>query len=126
MKKIILVDDNQDILGMWKLYLEKIGYSPLTFESCRAFKDHVEHHGLNGVGCIICDESLQDGLGSSLFEHLQELSIHTPFIIVSGYGEEEILAKVKKPEKLKVLKKPISLVDLKTVIDESYDSGEDD
>lgn len=123
MKKIILIDDNRDILAMWKMFLERQDYSPVTLESAKEFISYIDKPGLAGVGCIICDESLKDGLGSKLFEKMLELEITIPFIIVSGYAEEEILAKVSSPEKLKVLKKPISLMDLKQVIEASFDES---
>lgn len=121
MKKVILIDDNKDILSMWKMFLDKLGYDSVTLESLSQFRDFASKEGLDEVGCVICDESLQDGLGSELFESLQSESVHIPFVIVSGYGEEEILAKVSAPEKLTVLKKPISLKSLKSVIDSSFD-----
>lgn len=120
MKKVILIDDNKDILSMWKMFLDKLGYDSVTLESLGQFRDFASKEGLGGVGCVICDESLQDGLGSELFESLQKEGVHVPFVIVSGYGEEEILAKVSAPEKLTVLKKPISLKSLKNVIDSSF------
>lgn len=123
MKKVILIDDNRDILAMWKMFLEKLKYEAITLDSSAKFKSHLEDTGVSDVGCIVCDESLQDGLGSSLFEYLQKKNIYTPFIIVSGYGEEEILAKISTPQKPKILKKPISLKDLKAVIDASFEEG---
>src|SRR5690554_1162581 len=119
MKKIILIDDNRDILAMWKMFLDKLGYEVIPMTSCDEFKQRVDSIGLLDISCVVSDESLDDGLGTGLFEYLQEKSLYVPFIIVSGYSQDEILGKVATPDKLKVLKKPISLSRLKEVIESS-------
>ncbi|MCO4754351.1 MAG: response regulator [Bacteriovoracaceae bacterium] len=122
MKKLILIDDNKDILTMWKMFLERQGFEPVTLESGKEFYAYLdENPTLEGIGCIVSDESLKDDLGSNLFQKVQEKEIRIPFIIISGYSEAEISSKVSSPEKLQILKKPISLQQLKEVIDASFD-----
>ncbi|MBC77663.1 MAG: hypothetical protein CME64_16780 [Halobacteriovoraceae bacterium] len=120
MRKLILIDDNKDILAMWKMYLEKHGFDLLTLESGSDFESYFESNpSLEGIDCIISDESLKDDLGTNLYQMVLDKGISIPFIIISGYSREEIASKVKSPEKLQILKKPISLQDLKDVIDQT-------
>ena len=122
MKKLILIDDNKDILTMWKMFLERQGFEPVTLESGKEFHEYLDQNPtLEGIGCIVSDESLKDDLGSNLFQKVLEKEINIPFIIISGYSESEISSKVSAPEKLQILKKPISLQQLKEVIDASFD-----
>lgn len=123
MKKVILVDDNKDILQMWKMFLDKLQYEAVTLDSAAAFRNYIDAESMQEVGCVVCDESLEDGLGSELFNLMRSRGSNVPFVIVSGYGSEEILAKVSEPESVTVLKKPISLMDLKSVIDDSFQQG---
>jgi len=122
MRKLILIDDNKDILVMWKMFLQKQGYDLITLESGAQFKDYLDSNPkLEGIDCIVSDESLKDDLGTNLYQLVLDKGISLPFIIISGYTQEEIASKVKSPERLQILKKPISLQDLKEAIDQSFD-----
>ena len=122
MRKLILIDDNKDILVMWKMFLQKQGYDLITLESGAQFKDYLDFNPeLEGIDCIVSDESLKDDLGTNLYQLVLDKGISLPFIIISGYTQEEIASKVKSPERLQILKKPISLQDLKEALDQSFD-----
>lgn len=122
MRKLILIDDNKDILVMWKMFLQKQGYDLVTLESGAQFKDYLgSNPELEGIDCIVSDESLKDDLGTNLYQLVLDKGLSLPFIIISGYTQEEIASKVKSPERLQILKKPISLQDLKEAIDQSFD-----
>lgn len=123
-QKVLLIDDNKDILTMWRMFLSKQNVDTELISSTEEFKQYQSANGLDDVGCIVCDESLQDGLGTDLFNQIRSEGSEVSFVIVSGYSPDEILAKLRDPQNLKVLKKPISLADLRSVIQEALGEGQ--
>lgn len=116
MSKVVIIDDNLDILSMWKLFLVKEGHEVITMSSAGEFKLHVDGGKLEDKDYVISDQSLGDGLGSEIYDYMLSKNIKAKFVIVSGYPPEDILEKVKSSETPEVLKKPVSLSDLKKLV----------
>lgn len=83
--KILLVDDNRELLAMTKEILERNGYDlVVTAESCgEAFKKFEEEN----PHLVIMDIMLPDGDGFTLFRSMREYS-HVPILFLSARDED--------------------------------------
>ena len=87
-KKILLIDDEQVVLDVGTLMLEKLGYKVLQatngMEATQVFKDNVD------VIClVILDLKLPDEDGSDTCKRLKNLRPDMKIIHTSGFGRAQ-------------------------------------
>jgi DNA-binding response OmpR family regulator len=81
MKRILIVDDEENIGRSLRLVLEREGYSVSTCASlaeARAFS--------NRVDAYLLDVRLPDGSGVDLLRHLRQNGNLAPAVMISGHG----------------------------------------
>jgi diguanylate cyclase (GGDEF)-like protein len=135
--KILLIDDNRDILAIEKKFLELAGYRNFI----------LAHNGKEGLSAvyahrpdiIICDFNMPEMRGDKFHDEIAGNPdlMHVPFIFVSAVTDENVVLKRKKRGALAYLQKPIDerefvlavethlkryMVYLKTVADSIMDS----
>ncbi|PIC87270.1 DNA-binding response regulator [Sporosarcina sp. P20a] len=83
MKTICLVEDEQDLLQVLSIYLEKNGWNVVKCGDLHeAFVQlHVQ------IDCWVVDIMLPDGSGFELLKEIKKLEINTPVILISARGE---------------------------------------
>jgi diguanylate cyclase (GGDEF)-like protein len=135
--KILLVDDNRDILAIEKNFLELAGYQNfiLAHNGKEGISAVYEHH----PDIIICDFNMPEMRGDKFHDEIADNPdlMHVPFIFVSAVTDENVVLKRKKRGALAYLRKPIDkrefiltvethlkryMVYLKTVADSITDS----
>lgn len=83
-KKILLVDDERELLKMTKAALQNEGfYNIYTAESCQRALEIIQSQP---IALILLDVMLPDGDGFSLFQQIREIS-QTPVIFLTAKGE---------------------------------------
>lgn len=80
---LLWVDDDLDILSLYKLMLESWGLRVLTASSVSQAKDMIKHHSFP---VVITDMHLTDGNGLELFSYLRTVQPGITGIIISGSG----------------------------------------
>lgn len=106
--RILLVDDDQDILNINSIYLEREGYECLLAETLQQAHAIVE---LENPDLIVLDIMLTDGSGIDFCRKIRDLTI-APIIFLTSLLEE-----AKKIEALKIggddyITKPYKLAEL--------------
>lgn len=108
MKTIIIIDDDPDILDVFKLVFERAGYSVTAFNS----GDAVLNNKFDEPDIFIIDKQLSgaDGLDICRYLKKRELKLNTPVIMFSASPYIEKLAAeagaddfLEKPFKTKTL-----------------------
>jgi DNA-binding response OmpR family regulator len=108
MKSIIIVDDDLDILDVFKLFFERAGYIVTIFSSAEAVMDDI----FKEPDIFIIDKQLSGADGLGLCKHLKNRQppINTPVIIFSASPHIDKLAKdagaddfIEKPFRTKSL-----------------------
>ncbi|MFW9930050.1 MAG: response regulator [Candidatus Thorarchaeota archaeon] len=94
-KKIILVDDNEDILTIYKIFLtnKSSQYDYLTFSSPEKAIHYIRRHYslLNSkISLIISDLNMGQVNGIEFFKNFKKLGIQAPFIILSSYLTDSV------------------------------------
>ena len=83
MLRICLVEDEQDLNQMLKIYLEKAGYEVI---SCFSMNDAIQQKKAR-ISIWIVDVMLPDGNGLELLKSIKEQCKDTPVIIISAKGD---------------------------------------
>ena len=83
MVTICLVEDEQDLNQMLKIYLEKAGYNVI---SCFSIGD-AEKQKSQAIGIWVIDLMLPDGNGLELLKEIKSEDETTPVVIISAKGD---------------------------------------
>lgn len=85
MSKVLIVDDDQNVLEDNREYFEKLGYEILCAETVRDAEKVISTAALD---CVILDIDLPDGDGFDLCSRVREKT-GLPIVFLSGYTEEQ-------------------------------------
>ena len=118
MKRILVVDDEQNIGRSLKLILEREGYAVSTCCSvgeARAWSYRVDAY--------LLDVRLPDGSGIDLLRELRQRDVVAPAIMISGHGTIADAVEATRAGAFDFLEKPLSrervLVSLRNALEQS-------
>lgn len=113
-KKILYVDDDQQIRQLMQMYLAGCGFNVLLAEegndALTKLKENTE------IELLITDINMPNGMGGvDLVKQIRERNIDIPIIVVSGYLKNsdhieefgELISYFEKPVNLKILSEKI-------------------
>jgi DNA-binding NtrC family response regulator len=83
MKRILIVDDEENIGRSLRMILEREGYG---VNVCRCVADFVKHPGAQTSDVYLFDMKLPDGNGIDLLRTLKQNGAGSPAIMISGHG----------------------------------------
>lgn len=108
MKKIILIEDDQDLLNLLQEVLRNEGFEVIPFPD----KNSVKRIIINRPDLVLMDNQLTDGLGSGLCREIKanELTKDIPVLLVSGDPDLPALARESGADAY--LAKPFNIDDL--------------
>ncbi|MEH2627022.1 two-component system response regulator FixJ [Bradyrhizobium sp. AZCC 1719] len=117
---IYIVDDDYDVRTSLRFLLETEGFDVRTFRSGIALLGSSTR---NRADCLVVDYKMAELDGLELAIRLRRLQVSTPIILITGYPDENILAKANSAGVRQVLLKPNledSLVDcVRNAIDDT-------
>lgn len=85
MSKVLIVDDDKDVLEDNRKYFEKMGYETVCMETAGEAEKIINSAALD---CVILDIDLPDGNGFELCARVREKT-GLPIVFLSGYTEEQ-------------------------------------
>jgi FixJ family two-component response regulator len=80
-RNVLVVDDDQAVLGALQKLLWLHGYEPILFSSARDFKNHSD---FDGAVCAVLDIHLNDGSGIELLSDLRAAGRCLPVVCMTG------------------------------------------
>jgi DNA-binding NtrC family response regulator len=101
---ILVVDDEEIIRQVVRLYLEREGYTVIEAVDGLEALAILEKES---VGLVLCDIRMPRLDGLSFLKSLKEKGIHTPVIMISGYLDTELTDELMSQGALDYLTKPI-------------------
>ncbi len=112
-KKILVVDDEPDILQLLEISLTRMGFSVFKAENIGSAK-----YQLSKTTFHLClsDFKLPDGNGSELVEHVNELYPNTPIAVITAFGTINHAVETLKKGAYDFITKPISLDTLRQLV----------
>jgi two-component system, LuxR family, response regulator FixJ len=100
---VYVVDDDFDVLSSLRFLLETDEFDVGAFRSGSAFLNAVASHGAD---CFVIDYKMPNMSGIDLAKRLRNRGIETPIILITGYPDDDILAKAAAAGIHHVLLKP--------------------
>src|SRR5258706_14423306 len=82
-KKILIVDDEENIGRSLRMILEREGYAVSLFRTLAEFRASSD---VQRAGAFLLDVRLPDGSGIDLVRWLEQTGVRTPAIMISGHG----------------------------------------
>jgi FixJ family two-component response regulator len=100
---IYVVDDDYDVRTSLRFLLETEGFDVRTFRSGTALLGSSTRHRAD---CLVVDYKMAGLDGLELAYRLRGLDVSTPIVLITGYPDENILAKATSAGVRQVLLKP--------------------
>ena len=117
-KRILLVDDEKNILKVMSASLKKEGYD---VETARSGEEAIGKIGNNRYNLVITDYKLQRINGLDLLQELKSKDPELPIIILTAYGTIEKAVEAMKKGAYNYLTKPINLEELNIVVSDAIE-----
>jgi two-component system, LuxR family, response regulator FixJ len=115
---VFLVDDDSLMREYLVLLLQTSGYAVEAFESANEFLRSLDP---KRPGCLILDIKMPGMGGLELQEHLTNLKVQIPTIIVTGYGDIPQAMRAVRAGALDFLEKPFDNKSLLSRIQQAFD-----
>jgi len=120
-ERIMLVDDEKALAEMFQRGLEKQGYQVTPFtspeEAVAAFAQKPDSWDM-----VITDLAMPRMNGVALMEKILARQPNIPFVLLTGFGQEDMLARARKMGVTKQLLKPLSISSLAGAVREVIDA----
>jgi PAS domain S-box-containing protein len=119
-ERILLVDDEPQVLTVCRLTLEELGYqvSPFT-SSLRALNGFLKK--IDQFDLLITDQVMPRLTGLVLIERVRECRPDLPVIVTSAYAKRKILDALARLPRVRFLAKPFGKSELATAVREILD-----
>ncbi|MCX7544193.1 sigma-54-dependent transcriptional regulator [Marinicella gelatinilytica] len=112
-KRILVVDDEPDILQLLDISLTRMGFSVYKAESLGAAKYQLSKYSFH---LCLTDFKLPDGLGSDLVGYVQENYPQMPIAVITAFGTINHAVDTLKRGAYDFITKPISLETLRNLV----------
>ncbi len=117
---ILLVDDDQTLLGLIEQMLTELGYRVTAFQSSeQAYDFMVEQH--QHVDLLVTDQTMPGMTGSSLIRKIKSIYPTLPVILITGYSNKMKELEEKDLGINAFCMKPLGMVELSQVVRQVLD-----
>ncbi|MBF0112256.1 MAG: response regulator [Desulfamplus sp.] len=106
--KVLFVDDEQMLVDLGKMMLEKIGYEPLAVKSPRNALEIIQKNP-DGFDIVITDLTMPEIQGIELAEKIKSIRPTLPVVLVTGFCDITTTARANASCIDEVLAKPLSI-----------------
>lgn len=113
LKKVLFVDDEEGVRLSWNRYLSQHGFDVTTVEDGAQAIDTLREEK---VDVVVSDLRMPGVDGIQLLEWLHDKQPETRFILLTGFGDEDVERKVRELGAFDYLNKPISPDTLAAVV----------
>lgn len=118
MKKILIIDDEELVLNLFKTFLEeKLKKEVLTAGDGLAGIETYQNNQQN-ISFVILDMTLPKIDGPEVFKRIKEINNNQKIIILSGYPIEYFLDRLCPDKNTYIYQKPTPLADLMKTLKE--------
>ncbi len=119
-RRILIVDDEDDVLDFLRIYLESLGWNiTIASSSTEAFAL------LETSACflVLTDIAMPEMDGYEFISKLKEADVHSQVVLMTGFGynPKHTLVKIYKTIKCPCLFKPFNRVKLAETVQQMYD-----
>src|SRR5471032_2137415 len=106
---VLVVDDDENLQEMFKLFLKKTGFSRIIVGNG---KDALAALKKQKFDLCFLDLMLPDTTGDEIYKEAKTIDADLPIVIITGYPDSAMLDNILKMGPVTVLKKPLQLEQL--------------
>jgi excisionase family DNA binding protein len=110
---VLVVDDEESLQNLFKLFLRKIGFSRVVVGTVKEALAALEKQKFD---LIFLDLKLPDGPADDVYDRAKQKQPDCPIIIITGYPDSDMLDRILVKGPITVLKKPLSVDQLKETV----------
>lgn len=110
---VLVVDDDENLQEMFKLFLKKAGFSRIIVGNG---KDAIAALKKQKFDFCFLDLVLPDITGDEIYKEAKHIDPELPIVIITGYPDSEMLDNILKMGPVTVLKKPLVVDQLNQVL----------
>src|SRR5512141_3039661 len=111
--KVLLVDDEPDLLELLELTLTRMGLDTTRAESVGQAKRLLEQEPFD---LCLTDWRLPDGTGLEVVQHITDRGLDVPAAVITAYGSPENAVAALKAGAFDYLAKPVALEQLRALV----------
>jgi len=100
---VLVVDDDESLQNLFKLFLKKIGFSRVVVGTVKEAIAALEKQRFD---LVFLDLKLPDGPADDVYDFVKREQPDCPIIIITGYPDSEMLDRILAKGPITVLKKP--------------------
>ena len=101
---VLVVDDDESLQNLFKLFLKKIGFSRVVVGTVKEAIAALEKQKFD---LVFLDLKLPDGPADDVYDFVKREQPDCPIIIITGYPDSEMLDRILAKGPITVLKKPL-------------------
>ena len=110
---VLVVDDDEQLQSLFKLFLKKIGFSRVVVGTVKEALAALDKQKFD---LIFLDLKLPDGPADDVYDKAREEQPEAPIIIITGYPDSEMLDRILERGPITVLKKPLQVEQLQQTV----------
>jgi two-component system, NtrC family, response regulator PilR len=111
--RVLVIDDEPDLLTLMRLTLTKLGLEVVTAES---FNDGLAALDRGSYSLCLTDMQLGDGTGLDIIAAIQRKGLDLPCAVITAFGNADNAVAAIKAGAFDYLAKPVSLDQLRTLV----------
>jgi excisionase family DNA binding protein len=110
---VLVVDDDENLQNLFKVFLRKIGFSRVVVGTVKEALAAIEKQKFD---LIFLDLKLPDGPADDIYDAAKEQQPDCPIIIITGYPDSAMLDRILARGPITVLKKPLKVEQLRETV----------
>ena len=110
---MLVVDDDESLQNLFKLFLKKIGFSRVVVGTVKEAIAALEKQKFD---LVFLDLKLPDGPADDVYDFVKREQPDCPVIIITGYPDSEMLDRILAKGPITVLKKPLKTEQLQQTV----------
>lgn len=110
---VLVVDDDESLQSLFKIFLKKIGFSRVVVGTVKEALAALEKQRFD---LIFLDLKLPDGAADDVYMAAKEIDADLPIVIITGYPDSDMLDRILEKGPVTVLKKPLQVEQLKQTV----------
>ena len=110
---VLVVDDDESLQNLFKLFLKKIGFSRVVVGTVKEALAALEKQRFD---LVFLDLKLPDGPADDVYDFVKREQPDCPVIIITGYPDSEMLDRILAKGPITVLKKPLKTEQLQQTV----------
>ena len=110
---VLVVDDDESLQSLFKIFLKKIGFSRIVVGTV---KDAIAALEKQKFDLLFLDLKLPDGPADDVYDVAKESDPNLPIVVITGYPDSEMLDRILAKGPITVLKKPLKMEQLQQIV----------